>query len=354
MITPPHCISAASHGTKSDRSTPIKLSIGIPTFNRNAHIGRTLRSILAQIGPYKDVIEIIVSDNHSNTPVESIVRSLSDEFDISVRYIYQPENLGLEPNFQYLINNSSGEYIHLVGDDDLLAPFFYATFMPYIMQGGYGIMICDSLDADADMHSLTHDGGMEFRDMLMIRPFSEHIMHVMAKGGLITNCIINRKAWEAGDGRDYSPYFLYQTFARELFGAQKLNLPCVYSGFPLVIQRGGRQHTFIGEFFDSIVLGRLNLFYDLDKAGIPGLYQNVVNRYFGTFPYPPEFAEMGANRAHYCKTYQQYLRHFTGDKASWLKFWLKTPCYGFMFRHQNTVKKWGCRLLHIRAILSGK
>lgn len=354
MITPPHCISADSISKTGSTDSSVKLSIGIPTFNRNTHIGRTLRSVLSQIGPYKKDVEIIVSDNHSKEPVESIVKSLSDEFGISVHYIYQEENIGLEPNFQYLINNSRGKYIHLVGDDDLLSPFFYATFMPYIEQGGYAMMISDSLDSDADVKHLTHDGKTEFRDMLMVRQFNEHIMHVMAKGGLITNCIISREAWEAGEGRDYSPYFLYQTFARELFGALKLNQPCVYSGFPLVIQRGGRQHTFIGEFFDSIMLGRLNLFHDLDEAGIPGLYQTVINRYFGVFPYPPEFAEMGSNRAHYLKTYPQYLRHFTGDKAIWLKFWLKTPAYGFMMRHQNAVKKWGCRILHLRSILSGK
>lgn len=332
----------------------VKLSICIPTFNRHKIIGRTLHSILSQIGPYKDLVEIIVSDNHSDVPVGDIVKSLSEQFDVPVRYVYQPENIDSEPNFQYLINNSIGEYIHLVGDDDLLAPFFYATFMPYIKQGGYSLMVCDSLDADADMKTLTHDGRTEFREMLMIRSFEEHVTHCMAKGGLTTNCIFSRETWNAGEGRDYSPYFRYLTFARELFGALRLNQPCVYSGFPLVIQRGGRQHHFINEYFDSVVLGRLNLFRDLDKAGVPGLYKRVINHYFSSFPYPPEFAEMGANRTHYLQTYTQYLRHFTGDKAIWLNFWLKTPFYKFMIRHQTSVNKWGSRLLHLRSLILRK
>lgn len=354
MITPPHCISAAPHDTKSDRSAPIKLSIGIPTFNRSHLIGQTLRSVLSQIGPYKDIVEIIVSDNHSDIPAEGIVKSLSEEFGIPVQYVYQPENIDSEPNFQYIINNTRGEYIHLVGDDDLLAPFFYATFMPYIKQGGYSLMVCDSLDADLHMKSLTHDARVEFCDMLMVRPFKEHIMHCMFKGGLTTNCIFSRCTWEAGEGLDYSPYFRYLTFARELFGALKLDQPCVYSGYPLVIQRGGRQHHFINEYFDSIVLGRLNLFRDLDKAGVPGLYQRVIDHYFSSFPYPPEFAEMGANRPQYLPRLSQYLQHFSGDKTRWLKFWMKTPCYNFLLRHQTAVKKWGSRLLHVRSILSGK
>ena len=49
-----------------------------------------------------------------------------------------------------MIENSKGDYIHVLGDDDLLAPNFYATLLPFLRQKRYG-MICTGVMCSRDI-----------------------------------------------------------------------------------------------------------------------------------------------------------------------------------------------------------
>lgn len=99
------------------RAVP-KLSICIATYNRGRFIGETLDSILAQLEPG---VELLVVDGASpdNTP-EVMALYVSRYPDI--RYYREPENSGIDGDYDKAVGYAKGEYCWLMSDDDLLKP----------------------------------------------------------------------------------------------------------------------------------------------------------------------------------------------------------------------------------------
>lgn len=94
----------------------VLLSICISTFNRAAFIGETLESILSQI---TDAIEVVVVDGGSIDGTEAVVRMYLDRCP-QLHYHRQPENQGVDRDFNHAVHLAKGRYCWLFTDDDLL------------------------------------------------------------------------------------------------------------------------------------------------------------------------------------------------------------------------------------------
>lgn len=94
------------------------VSLCVPTYRRAAFIGQTLTSALEQT---VDDFEIIVVDDCSPDNTAEIVRSVSDR---RMRYMRNPENLGLPKNLNHAMSQAQGEYLVLLEDHDLLEPTY--------------------------------------------------------------------------------------------------------------------------------------------------------------------------------------------------------------------------------------
>lgn len=115
------------HGT-SKINTPV-ITIGIPTYNRPDGLRRTLIEITKQT--YKN-IDIIVSDNNpSANEAENIVHEFMQN-DQRISYYRQSHNVGLYPNFQFLLERSKGEYFMWCADDDWHEPNFIEALLKAI------------------------------------------------------------------------------------------------------------------------------------------------------------------------------------------------------------------------------
>lgn len=89
--------------------------VGIPTYDRPDGLKRTLDCIVGQT--YEN-LEIIVSDNCSSNPeVQRVVRSFQKN-DQRINYHIQPVNKGAAYNFQFVLQQATGEYFMWAADDD--------------------------------------------------------------------------------------------------------------------------------------------------------------------------------------------------------------------------------------------
>lgn len=105
-------------------SPDILLSICVPTFNRPSELAKTLEILGDELEklPWssREKIEIIVSDNHSESGlVKSLVESVAAGR-FRLRLHIHPENVGPTLNFEYCYTNSRGRYILILSDDDHL------------------------------------------------------------------------------------------------------------------------------------------------------------------------------------------------------------------------------------------
>ena len=98
----------------------MKLSICIPTYNRAAHLTNCLNSIIL-CGSQSDLeFQVCISDNHSIDETEEVVRHAQSI--IEIKYHKNKSNLGITRNFLNVVSMADGDFVWLIGDDDLLMP----------------------------------------------------------------------------------------------------------------------------------------------------------------------------------------------------------------------------------------
>lgn len=91
-----------------------KLTIGVPVFNGERHIGEAIESILSQ--SYDD-FKVIISDNASTDGTKKICEKYAAR-DQRINYVSQDSNVGAFNNFKYLISQCTTElFVYLAADD---------------------------------------------------------------------------------------------------------------------------------------------------------------------------------------------------------------------------------------------
>lgn len=99
---------------------PFLLTICIPTYNRAAHLANCLNSIILCNSQSDLKFQVCVSDNNSNDETENVVRHAQSIIDI--KYHRNACNLGIARNFLNVVSMADGDFVWLIGDDDLLMP----------------------------------------------------------------------------------------------------------------------------------------------------------------------------------------------------------------------------------------
>ena len=102
----------------SESLTDMKLSIGLPVHNGEKFIRKCLDSLLAQTF---ENFEIIISDNASTDDTQKICQEYSKK-DKRIQYIQQENNIGLLPNFNFVLEQAKNEFFMWIGVHDFILP----------------------------------------------------------------------------------------------------------------------------------------------------------------------------------------------------------------------------------------
>ncbi len=94
-----------------------KFSICIPTRERHHTLPYSVASVLAQT--YSD-FELIIQDNFSS---DETYKSLKDFEDRRLKYHRSDRRLSMHANWEEALDQTTGDYIIYIGDDDALLPF---------------------------------------------------------------------------------------------------------------------------------------------------------------------------------------------------------------------------------------
>jgi glycosyltransferase involved in cell wall biosynthesis len=107
----------------TNRVRPL-VTIGIPTFRRaDSYLKQAIQCAVGQT--YPD-IEVIVSDNCSPDHTGQVVKSVADA---RIKYFRHAQNIGPNNNFNFCVEQASGDYFLLLQDDDMIDPDFVETCM---------------------------------------------------------------------------------------------------------------------------------------------------------------------------------------------------------------------------------
>lgn len=99
--------------------TPPLVSVTIVTYNHEAFIASCLESVVAQQTSFP--FEVIVGEDCSTDGTASIVRGFAVRYPEIIRPIFHAKNVGVNANWNDVLNCARGTYIaHLDGDDCML------------------------------------------------------------------------------------------------------------------------------------------------------------------------------------------------------------------------------------------
>jgi abequosyltransferase len=117
-----------------------KLSIAIPTYKRAAFLALTLaqlRQEIASVAP--GAVEVVVSDNCSPDETPAVVAAAIDA-GLPIRSIRNDSNIGSDRNIAQVFNLARGEYVLILGDDDLFVDGALATLLARLSERTYGVV----------------------------------------------------------------------------------------------------------------------------------------------------------------------------------------------------------------------
>jgi glycosyltransferase involved in cell wall biosynthesis len=96
----------------------VKVTIGIPTYNRPDWLRQSMQSVLNQ--SFTD-FRLLVADNASDESTKEVVTSFRDD---RVDYVRSAVNIGMTPNINRIIGLAKTEFVNILPDDDLLYPTY--------------------------------------------------------------------------------------------------------------------------------------------------------------------------------------------------------------------------------------
>jgi glycosyltransferase involved in cell wall biosynthesis len=98
----------------------VKLSIVIPTYNRNDSLAANIAHLLPQVNAD---VEIVISDNASAVPVaQTLAPVLADYPQVNVRVVRNPTNIGAYANILRAYEHASHPWLWILSDDDMVSP----------------------------------------------------------------------------------------------------------------------------------------------------------------------------------------------------------------------------------------
>lgn len=107
------------------------VTVGVASYNNAAYIRETLESIRLQTYPH---IELIIVDDCSSDDSVSIAQKwLAEHPEINGRLIAHPINMGVCRTCNDLVTNARGEYLAMIGSDDIYLPDKLARQVPLLL-----------------------------------------------------------------------------------------------------------------------------------------------------------------------------------------------------------------------------
>jgi len=108
--------AAVASTPAAPRKTAPRVSVCIPTYNGAEYIREAVASVLDQT---RDDFELLIVDDCSTDTTEAVVRSIDDP---RIKHFKNSERLGLVGNWNRCFDLSSGEYVCIFHQDDIMVP----------------------------------------------------------------------------------------------------------------------------------------------------------------------------------------------------------------------------------------
>lgn len=121
------------------------LTIAVPTYNRKKYLAELLPELLKQcceLNSKGNNLEVLISDNASTDNTKEYVKKYLSKYTF-LKYSQNERNIGGEANFAKSVEIGQGEYIWIIGDDDLIYENAISHVISTICEYSPEVIICN-------------------------------------------------------------------------------------------------------------------------------------------------------------------------------------------------------------------
>lgn len=241
------------------------LTIGIPTYNGSAYIRSTLDSVIKQISDeLKTRVDILVSDNASTDGIQEIVKGYQESQSARIQYSRNGTNVGYDRNVDMLFKKASGQYVWMLGDDDVLKDEAISQVLNVLdlHQNLRVVQInFDCYDRKFE-NVLTHASTSVD---LLCNDADSFLLHSNGRYGQVSSLVMNKEAWNRenlANGLGSNFIHMYALFRILLHGnSYIINRPLIN------IRMGSENFGTSGDSLLSIALSTGAIFNSLRELG---------------------------------------------------------------------------------------
>ncbi|HJQ59085.1 MAG TPA: glycosyltransferase [Vineibacter sp.] len=173
----------------------ISHSFVVPSHNHADYVGLTIESLLKQ---NRAGSEIVVSEDHSTDHTQQVLEKFGDK----IRIVRPPEHRGMAHAWNWGVQQARGDWVSLMGADDLALPHFVETMAGAIERyAGQAVLV------SAEVSQIDAAGAVIGSDLtLSAKPVTRppDTLYVQAIANITqvaANCF-RRDAWEKAGGFD--------------------------------------------------------------------------------------------------------------------------------------------------------
>jgi glycosyltransferase involved in cell wall biosynthesis len=166
----------------------IKLSIVIPTYNRENELSQCLQSVIDSAQGHEDHIEIIISDNASNDGTFDKCKKFVRDNKIII-YNRWDENKGSEMNFYYSSHLANGEYLWILGDDDIIEKQAVGSILASITKG-YNLIMLNYSVWDSTMNTKKRDRYFSYKKNIVLKGRDIVLSNFGTKMDFVSACVV--------------------------------------------------------------------------------------------------------------------------------------------------------------------
>lgn len=192
-------MAATSGRTSARRPGQPLLTVAVPTYNRASFLAELLETLLPQFsGLGADAAELLISDNCSEDETQATVESFRAR-GLPYRYLRNAQNIGADGNFLQCVEQARGQYVWVLGDDDLLVPGAIPDLLSLLEQQEVDLVYLSSFSfaGQVDLAAARRDSADKLgRFAEIVTDGSYFLEKANALIGLISVMLINKNRLE--------------------------------------------------------------------------------------------------------------------------------------------------------------
>ena len=198
-----------------------RIAIGIPVYNEDKYIAKTLSSVMSQFEDFTD-LEILISDNGStDNSVREIEATLNSfpQLSSSVRFAKHSTNFGADFNFWHVYDETDSDYFLWVGAHDQISKGYVSLGSKYLSESPDIGMFCGKHQATTPDDQVMEQS-IEY-DFSQENPAERYLRSVACLGNCyIFHSIFRRSSLDGLNREKKSPSFDHILISRWLWSGK--------------------------------------------------------------------------------------------------------------------------------------